>query len=111
MLTDDEIRAVRMLGETSNLVVRSVIGRGTTSDADHREWVAMIHVCQQFIMSQSAARAHPDEFRLLGETLPTKCSPLEVDTIASQVPITNQVLDDMPWILKNLPPEINVTLP
>jgi hypothetical protein len=52
-----------------HVMCQEVIGRGSTREQDVREFVAQVHVIQQSILAQSAGRAHPDRFRLLGETL------------------------------------------
>jgi hypothetical protein len=47
-----------------------IIGRGPSSAADFAEATMHIHAIQHMIMSQAAARAHPDLYRLLGEDPP-----------------------------------------
>ncbi len=69
-LTDAELRAMDITVELVNVMCRDVIGHGPTRDADVREFVAHVHVIQQAILSQSAGRAHPERFRLLGEATP-----------------------------------------
>lgn len=66
MLTADELALVDMLGKCSNLFGK-VVGSGRTRSADLTEVVHHIHVLQQAVLSQAAARAYPDQFRLLGE--------------------------------------------
>ena len=68
LLTDDEHELIDMLGKCANLFGR-VIGNGPTRAADTSEMVAPIHVLQQAVMSQAAARAYPTKYRLLGQTL------------------------------------------
>jgi hypothetical protein len=66
LLTDDEREIVTDLGR---IYVRlsKVVGPGTTRGADLTELGHHIHVLQQAVMAQAAARAFPTEFRLLGE--------------------------------------------
>ncbi len=69
MLTDAELRAMDLTVELVNVMCQEVIGRGPTRQADVNEFVGHIHVIQQAILAQSAGRAHPDRFRLLGEVV------------------------------------------
>lgn len=66
LLSEMEIQALRMSGELANLLSK-IIGNGSTRDADWREAAAKIHDIQHMIAAQAAARAFPNEFRLLGE--------------------------------------------
>lgn len=66
LLSDLEIQALRMSGELANLLAR-IIGDGSTREGDWREAVSKIHDIQHMIAAQAAARAFPNEFRLLGE--------------------------------------------
>jgi len=68
LLTDSEQRAMEFtvalwkeLGE--------VVGTGPSRAGDLRELVVHIHAIQHAVMSQAAARAYPDRYRLLGGTL------------------------------------------
>ena len=76
MLTVAEHELIGKLGECWNAYSR-IVGDGRTREADCREFVDSIHRCQQAVMSQAAARAYPDMYRLLGCTL--SGVPLEVD--------------------------------
>ena len=69
ILTDDEQQAVRMAGDLWNHLVRHVVADGRTRDADLGELCAHIHAIQHAVMSQAAARAYPDTYRLLGGSL------------------------------------------
>lgn len=55
-----------MAGQLWNKLCK-VVGDGPTRKADLGELVIHIHAIQQAVMSQAAARAHPDQFRLLGD--------------------------------------------
>lgn len=68
-LTDAEHRVVDLLGEAAGLFASSVCGTGATRAADLAEFVGRIHDLQHAVMSQAAARAHPELYRLLGETV------------------------------------------
>jgi hypothetical protein len=66
LLTNAEHRAMDLTVTLVNLVMHEVIGFGPTRDADVREFVAAVHAVQQMVLSQAAARAYPDRYRLLG---------------------------------------------
>lgn len=66
LLTIDEHRAVELLGELWNLSCR-IVGNGPSRQADMSEIAQHIHVMQQSILSQAAARAYPELYRLLGD--------------------------------------------
>lgn len=68
-LTEDEQHAMDLTGQLGNLLSDKVIGHGPTREGDLREMALHVHTLQNFIMAQSAARAHPDKYRLLGETV------------------------------------------
>lgn len=70
-LTDAERQAMDCTAELTGIVCQRVIGHGPTRDSDIREFIDKIHQIQHVILSQAAARAHPDWYRLLGETLET----------------------------------------
>lgn len=65
-LTPEELHALRLTGDLVDYVGQHVIGHGPSRDADSREFIAHVHAIQHMIMAQAAARAHPDELRLLG---------------------------------------------
>jgi hypothetical protein len=66
-LTPAEQIAMKMTRDLMNHLAAEVIGRGPTRDADMAEIIFAIHIIQRFVMSNVAARAHPDMYRLLGE--------------------------------------------
>lgn len=68
-LTDAEREAMDLTAELTGLVCQRVIGHGPTRATDVAEFVDKIHQIQHVILSQAAARAHPEWYRLLGETL------------------------------------------
>lgn len=68
-LTTAEQTALGLTADLWNLVVREVILDGPTADHDRAEFAAQIHAVQHTLMAQSAARAHPDRYRLLGGSL------------------------------------------
>lgn len=68
MLTDAERAVVRKAGDLWGDLC-AVVGDGPTRDADLMELVVHIHAIQHAVMAQAAARAYPDEFRLLGSTI------------------------------------------
>jgi hypothetical protein len=66
-LTDAEHAAMDLLAETAR-AMGAVIGDGGHQAAnDMREVVLHIHALQNMILSQAAARAYPDRYRLLGQ--------------------------------------------
>lgn len=67
LLTDAERKALALTGELANLVGREIITG--PQRADWNEFALRIHAVQHMIMAQAAARAYPDEFRLLGSTI------------------------------------------
>ena len=67
MLTDAERRALDLTAELMQLLSAEVIGDGPQREQDLSEAALRIHAVQHMIMAQSAARAHPDLYRLLGE--------------------------------------------
>lgn len=74
MLTENEHRVLSLLGEVANgLAV--VVGKGPTRGADLAELYGHVHALQQAVMSQGAARAYPDRYRLLGEALDPEPTP------------------------------------
>ena len=71
MLTPAELQAMDLTVELVNLMCGQVIGQGPSRPGDIAEFVSSIHRIQQQILSQAAARAYPDRFRLLGGTIET----------------------------------------
>jgi len=66
LLSEAEHLAMNMIADLVNLVVREVIGTGASRDCDINEFCAAVHVVQNFILSQAAARAYPTRYRLSG---------------------------------------------
>jgi hypothetical protein len=66
LLTDAEFEAMEHLISFVNVMAERVVGNGPTRGADLNEIVDKVHQLQAGIMAQAAARAYPDEFRLLG---------------------------------------------
>lgn len=69
LLTDTEHRAMDLTVELVQVMVTEVIGQDASRDGDVAELVGHVHAIQHMIMSQAAARAYPDRYRLLGEVL------------------------------------------
>lgn len=74
MLTDTEIKLVKDIG---NLLggFNKIIHNGPCYNEDLGEVVSHIHALQNMVMSQSAARAHPGDFRLMGGQWVCNCNP------------------------------------
>jgi hypothetical protein len=68
-LTDPEHKALELTGQLMNLLAADIIGDGPTRSQDLNEAALRIHGIQHMIMAQSAARAHPELYRLLGDIL------------------------------------------
>lgn len=68
-LTEHERIAVRLAGQLSTYIAEKVCGHGPARDQDIAELEAAVHVIQRMVLAQAAARAYPDQLRLLGETI------------------------------------------
>jgi len=68
LLTEQEREVVKMAGDLWNALC-GVVGRGSTREEDCREMVAHVHALQHAVMAQAAARAYPQVYRLLGDSL------------------------------------------
>jgi hypothetical protein len=68
LLTEAEHRAIDYTAALWH-ELGEIVGPGPSRAVDLRELVVHIHAIQHAVMSQAAARAYPDRFRLLGGTL------------------------------------------
>lgn len=68
-LTPAEHKALKMSADLVGVVAQQVIGSGPCREADINEFAAAVHVVQNMILAQAAARCYPDRYRLMGETL------------------------------------------
>lgn len=68
MLTADEHTLIDNLATIWNQF-GVVVADGPSRTADLAEIAVHIHALQALVLSQSAARAHPDRYRLLGDGL------------------------------------------
>lgn len=66
LLTPAEHKALGLTAELWNLFVQEIVGNGETRIQDSSEFASHIHDIQHTIMAQAAARAYPDQLRLLG---------------------------------------------
>jgi len=66
LLTPAEHHALALTADLANLT-KEIIANGSTRNDDDAEITAHIHVIQHTIMAQAAARAYPEQYRLLGE--------------------------------------------
>lgn len=64
-LTPAELRFLELTAELADLT-SEIVGHGRTRQQDMNELGVQIHALQHTVMAQSAARAHPELFRLLG---------------------------------------------
>jgi hypothetical protein len=67
LLTDAEHNAMDLIAQAGRAVGAVIGDGGAPAAADFREAVTHIHALQQMVMSQAAARAYPDRYRLLGD--------------------------------------------
>lgn len=70
LMTPAEHRAMDLTADLYNLLVQEVVGEGASRRRDIEELAAAIHVLQERILAQAAARAYPDRYRLLGGDAP-----------------------------------------
>jgi len=70
VLTDRERDIIHDAGQLWNDIC-TAIPDGPTRDADLLELIGAIHLVQRYFMGQAAARAYPDQYRLLGLSLDT----------------------------------------
>ena len=75
LLTPEERDLVTKLGQCWGDFSK-ILGKSDTRHADAAEFVAKIHDLQNTVLSQAAARAYPDTYRLAGETFDKKCRTL-----------------------------------
>lgn len=68
LLTANEHRAVALAADLWNLLA-TIVGNGPSRNGDLSELAHHIHGIQRAVLKQAAARAYPDLYRLLGETL------------------------------------------
>jgi hypothetical protein len=57
-------------GQLYTLIAGHVVADGPTKDSDLAEVRAAAHLIQRTVLAQAAARAYPQEFRLLGTVIP-----------------------------------------
>jgi DNA-binding XRE family transcriptional regulator len=69
LLTADEREAVRRAGLLYTFIAERVVADGATRNDDLAEVRAAVHLIQRTVLAQAAARAYPEEFRLLGKVL------------------------------------------
>lgn len=65
LLTSDELAAIDLAARLAESLAR-VVGGGGTRNADLNELLVHVHVIQNAVLAQAAARAYPDRFRPLG---------------------------------------------
>lgn len=69
LLTEAEHRAMALTAELWNLLCTDIVGQGRSRSGDVRELGDHIHAIQNVVMAQAAARAYPNQYRLLGGEL------------------------------------------
>jgi hypothetical protein len=68
LLTTQEQALIETLGHVWNELCQ-IVAAGPTRQADLAEAMSHIHALQHTVMAQAAARAFPDRYRVLGQTL------------------------------------------
>lgn len=68
LLTELEHEAIEDAGKLWNKL-NTIVGNDETRSDDLAEFYTAIHAIQRGVMKQAAARAYPDKYRLLGETI------------------------------------------
>lgn len=76
LMTPEEHHAVELSAGLWNYISEHVVADGPTRDADLREIMAHVHGVQRAIMGQAAARAYPDQYRLLGGKIASEMNQL-----------------------------------
>jgi hypothetical protein len=66
LLTEEEFDLIDDLADVYD-GFEAIVGPGPTRATDLAEVRSIIHGLQEKVMAQAAARAYPDEFRLLGD--------------------------------------------
>lgn len=66
LLTPSEHRAMALTVELWNLLCTEIVGEGRSRAGDTKELCHHIHGIQRTVLAQAAARAYPDQYRLLG---------------------------------------------
>lgn len=75
VLTADELYAMDLTAQLARALSR-IVGNGPTRVDDLNELLGQhVHGIQHAVMAQAAARAYPDRFRLLGQTLTASADP------------------------------------
>ena len=69
LLTDHEHAVLLQLASAMVTFTQHIVGNGNTRNYDISEFAVGIHKLQHMIMAQAAARAYPETYRLLGESL------------------------------------------
>lgn len=68
LLTPNERHAVALAGQLAE-VLAQIVGTSRTSVDDLNELLAHVHVIQNAVLAQAAARAYPGQYRRLGAVL------------------------------------------
>jgi hypothetical protein len=77
-LTPDELEALHLTAALSSVIKRIIesneemTGQEPDAGVAYQDWdevVVVVHHLQHLIMAQAAARAYPEQFRLLGHRL------------------------------------------
>jgi hypothetical protein len=70
LLTTEEHKVMASLADLFGSI-SSMCGSSITRQQDMLEVTMHVHALQRIVLSQAAARAYPEEYRLLGETVET----------------------------------------
>jgi hypothetical protein len=66
LLTDAEHALLGMLASAMEVYARDVVVGGRTYERDVAEFAVALHVLQNMVLAQAAARAYPRRYRLAG---------------------------------------------
>lgn len=69
-MTEAEHEAVSLLGSVATLFSKEICGTDETRDSDIAEFFGRIHDLQNAVLAQAAARAYPNQYRLVGKRIP-----------------------------------------
>lgn len=73
LLTTKEKAVVEKAGELWGDLCR-IVSDDVTRNADLAELIVHIHAIQRYVMAQAAARAYPEDYRLMGDIIRTRMS-------------------------------------
>ncbi|MER6830902.1 hypothetical protein ABT352_33250 [Streptosporangium sp. NPDC000563] len=70
-LTGRELEVLALTGRLAEELA-AIVGNGPARAQDLNELLVHVHAIQHAVMAQAAARAYPEQFRLLGVLIPAE---------------------------------------